>query len=1309
MIHFTAKWLKRLSLLIAIILIMVAMLVTIARFTISNVDNYKGVLVEWIAQEHGLNVDAQKISAGIDFSGLVITLNEVTFTDSNVLPFQLSIDDLFLHFDFFASIQQQRIVFNDISIKGADLLLKSMPADPNAILHGTLGPEPQTQSEITLDSLKNIFLSRLSSFKIADSRLRFTDQLNHQKAVLIETLSWVNKGTQHQGIGQAKLANTLQKNNNLSFIINLTGDEKSSNEQLLGTLFVNADKVDASPFLTPNINPLAKLSKALVSFKLWGTFDFNGPKAMQLAFKDSELAWSMLDQGHHWQLSDGYLQLSYQQKHWLFDSYDLTLSDNLIANNDIKLTGAGVQSRSGHFDLTGVNVSDLVPLGLLFSDLTEPDMQKVIALELGGQVTQFGVKVDQQDELSFSLKINDLNSQSVGYLPAINDADITLMGNNKKGEADIQIAEQSLNFNGQFNRAIPLKQAAINLQWQVDSQGLELSSDNLVIETDEVDSSSAFSILFPKQPPNTLQATKTQQALSPLLTLYSIISLDDASAAEHYYPMKLLGKNVYTYLQPTLKKGAIKDAKILWSGHLGDFPFRQHQGIFQASIPVSDAKYDFFPGWQGLNNIDLLVYFENDSISMRSQNGQLGDIKLNKLSANIDHLNKTGRLSIEGEVNDKAALIADYLVDSPLQESIGKAVNLFKIKGNLAGTLSLNIPFSKADTPTQAKGKLTLKGNDIDIVLGEQLLPLEEVQGEFSFNNGNLLANHLTGTLFKQPINVSFSSQDLNDKYQLEANLDGRWNMTKLSQQYKSLQPLQLSGELAWQGKIDFMQPKDKPYQFALSLDSQLQGVKVDLPAPFNKNAFQKWATKVSASANRNGIQWVTSINNKLKSNGELIYIKDKPKLKYLYLGLGKDAGLNIDKSKQVIRINEHQLNLSPWVSIIKDNLLNKSKAESTNTLFAIDSVQLNVKHAKLFEQPLVNLNASLNKSNNKWHINVQADDLGVKAEYRQGIPDRFDVAINQLNFDSFNFSRFQQAWNGEQTGLNEISSNLREKYPEVFLECIECHYADMNLSPLKMHVYPSSVHYNIDYLSVGSDDQMTTMSGVWNQSRTNMIVQGQGNSQTSMVKRLGYSSPMVFEQGEVEGAFDWVGAPWQFNLDSLNGSLKLSLNDGNITEIDDKGARLLSLLSLDGIWRSLNSEFGNVFSKGLSFDKMSLSGKIKNGIFKSDDYALDGSVGKIAGSGLVDLPNLNVNYRFSYSPAVTSSLPVLATFAINPLTGAALLMLTEILEPVVDSIVRVDFSVKGSVLNPKVEIENRQRGTVKLQNSEILEALETQ
>ena len=73
----------------------------------------------------------------------------------------------------------------------------------------------------------------------------------------------------------------------------------------------------------------------------------------------------------------------------------------------------------------------------------------------------------------------------------------------------------------------------------------------------------------------------------------------------------------------------------------------------------------------------------------------------------------------------------------------------------------------------------------------------------------------------------------------------------------------------------------------------------------------------------------------------------------------------------------------------------------------------------------------------------------------------------------------------------------------------------------------------------------------------------------------------------------------------------------------------------------------------------------------------------------------------------MTSSLPVLAAFAVNPLTGAAVLMLTKILEPVVDTIIRVDFSVKGSIMDPVVKIESSEKGKIKLQNSAVLEEIE--
>ncbi|HEY7866215.1 MAG TPA: AsmA-like C-terminal region-containing protein, partial [Psychromonas sp.] len=128
---------------------------------------------------------------------------------------------------------------------------------------------------------------------------------------------------------------------------------------------------------------------------------------------------------------------------------------------------------------------------------------------------------------------------------------------------------------------------------------------------------------------------------------------------------------------------------------------------------------------------------------------------------------------------------------------------------------------------------------------------------------------------------------------------------------------------------------------------------------------------------------------------------------------------------------------------------------------------------------------------------------------------------------------------------------------------------------------------------------------------------------------------------------------------------------------------------------------------KGLNFDQVSFSGSITDGIVKNDDFYLNGAAGKISGKGLIDLPNYDTNYQMSYSPAVTSSLPVLSAFLISPLTGAAVFMLTKILEPVVETIIRVDFTVKGPLSGPEIKLINRKKAKVTLQHTEVLDEIE--
>ncbi|TEW54328.1 TIGR02099 family protein [Psychromonas sp. RZ22] len=1288
------KWLKRLWALIAVKLIIIAVLVTAVRFVITGANGYKEQLIKWVATEHNINVSIDKISAGIDFSGLVVTLTDVNFVDAKVLPFELQLDHLFLHVDFLNSIKQQKVVFNDISLKGADLVLK-----PYYNLDNIEGE----QSAVTLDSLKDIFLSRLNSFSIQDSTINYTDHLYKNKTIFIQDLSWLNDGDHHQGVGHASLLDTLDQKNTLDFVIDIKGDAKGSNDQLIGNLYANAHNLNAIDYLKPQINPLAALTSAVVSFKLWGTFDFNGPKDLQLKWGHSEISWSMLERTNDWKINDGILQFSYQDKHWLFDTYNLDIEHNYTPWTGVQITGSGEIGNIGQFDLKKVNLNSVLPFALLFSHLPEPDIKKITQLEIDGELSKIDLMVDDPGQFTVKVNVDAFNNQPLGAIPGISNADISITSNVEKGNASIKLAPQKIYFDGQFSRPMPVQKGDIELSWHNDENGFELISDNSVLVTDDLDSRTQFSLFFPGE---------KASDRSPFLSLYTYASLNDAKKAQYYLPIKAMGNDVFDYLQPTLQKGVVNGAKILWYGAFSDYPYQKHDGIFQAWVPLKNAQYDFYGEWEGLTDLDLDLLFENDYLIMESKKAKLGKITVDSLSGKIDGLNPNGILTIKADINDKAQYISKYLGESPLKDSVGKALDIIRIDDDLAGNLVLTIPFNREKQQTETTGTINLLDNDIDIELASDLImPLKKVTGSFSFVNGDLIAEDLQANLFNQPVNFSFSTKELKDKYQLKADLAGNWNMAQLSRYHSELSALHLSGKLDWQGHVDFAQIFAGGYQFGVNLSSQLQGVKVNLPAPYYKNTLQSWPSSIVVKGDQRATTWDAKFNSTINSLGELNYQKEKKSLPYFYLGLGRNIKAPIDKTKQIIRINEASIDLTPWAKTLT-TLMNKKTANSQqktqDSLIDIDAIYVDIKHADLFEQPLVNLSSQFKHTGNRWDINLKADNFQSNIEYRKGTPNRYDINIEKMDFQSFDIDTAQAVFEDpNKEVLIRHSDNLRKDYPEIFLECKQCIYKKMDLSSLKAHVFPSKSRYTIDYLKLGEEESFTNISGVWDQRRTNIILDSRSDSETSIVRRLGYTGPMTYEKGELSGALNWVGAPWQFNFDSLNGALSTEIDNGLITEVNDKGARLLSFFSLDGIRRSLNLEFGNVFSKGLGFDKMTLSANITNGLFKSDDYYLTGSAGKISGEGLIDLPNLNVNYLFSYSPAVTSSLPVLAAFAINPLTGAAVLMLTKLLEPVVDTIVRVDFSVKGPLDNPVVKIISSQKGQVELQNSEVLEEME--
>ena len=1288
--HFTYKWLKRFSVLIAVKLFILAICLTLLRLLFMSVDDYKEDLAAWVASEYNINISASDISAGVDFSGLVIILNDIELADSEEFPFVLTTDYLFLHFDFWESLVEQTLNFNRFSLQGVDLTLKKSQQQR--------AETKSEQSLFTRDSLQTVFLQQLDKFSVKDSRIHYKNYLGIDKTIVIENLRWLNDGDTHQGVGSASLPESFG-NNSLKFIIDLSGEKGEPDNPLQGKLYVEADNLNISDYLIDRVAPDVQIDDAVLGFQIWAEFSLTELLQAQVILNDSQLAWSQSEKLHNWQLNSGLLQLTNSKKGWLLDSYDLDIEHNQEKLQDLTVSGYG-SGEQASFAFNSLYLRDLLSFYLLNSNLTKTQLSLLQALAPDADLKRVTVSQNKVGKLQFGVQLAAFKNHPKGAVPGLSNAQIEVLGDTSQGEINISLPKQKIYFDGQFSRAMPVESGDLALRWSVMPEGLKLFSEQSLLKTTDLDTITEFSLLFPN---------KEAKNKSPFLSLYSYASLNDAGKAQYYYPVKAMKEKVFGYLQPTLKKGKVEGAKILWYGMLNHYPYKQHDGIFQAWVPLREAQYDFYEKWPGLTDLDLDLLFENDWLTMDALQASLGKAKVQKLTAKIDHLNRNGMITIDADINEDAQKISHYLKNSPLKESVGKALTFIDVQKTLSGQLQLTIPFNRKKQQTETLGEITLSDNDINIELSDKItLPLKNVQGKFSFINGNLTAQKIAAQLFEQDLQISFATTQEKERYQVNVDIDSAWDLQQLSNTLPQLAPLQLSGRLDWTGNINFENDFSGGYKSTTVLSSATQGIKSNLPFPFNKNALQSWPTTVSISGDHQSSIFTFNIKDKLDLIGLLDYQDKEQSIPYFTLNIGADKLSDVDREKHIIKVALGELNISDWYRQWSE--LNKQDNSSGDfSVIEPDQILVDIKHATFLEQPLSALKIDVINDKQKWSADINSDNLQANVEYRSGVPVRLDLDIKKLNFQAMDLSDLHTEKGEVSQQLMQQSDNLQERYPEVFAECTSCIYGNYNFSPLQLHLYPNKSSLNIDYINIGTKKELTHIAGVWNQRHTNMIIDSLANKKNNIVKRLGFSSPIVYKKAELNGNLNWVGAPWQFNFESLNGALSASLKDGSITEVSDKGARLLSIFSLNAIRRSLNLEFNDVFDKGLNFDDFTLSAKITDGVVKNDDFYLNGSAGKIIGKGLLDLVNNDTNYEFSYSPAVTSSLPVLTAFAINPLTGAAVLMMSKLLEPVVETIIRVDFSVKGPLDNPTVKLISSQKGKVKLRDSEVLEEITEQ
>ena len=1240
---YVAYIVRKLWALLALSLVVVAVALSLLRFSLPYLNEQKAVLEDYLGQQFGAELRIGSISAQWKGLGPAIVLQDIQLVQNQQSPIDLQITETIIELDFWESVIQRQIQSNKFDLRDMRLTID-------------LASLQQKDSDYPIiAALEKLFLQQLQSFSISNSQILLLTP-NDQQTVLIDQVSWVNKDLRHQGRGQLQIAEIAK--NSASFILDLHGNDAD----ISGTFFAKGEELDLSPWISQWLQTPYKLTESRGSFVMWASIAQKSLSSVQLDISNSRFSWDNGQSKIYAAVSGGQINAaptSYTDKaSWVInlDNFSLMLNEQLSVSTWL----AKVDS-AGNFTLNNAEPVDLQPfISLLPLVLDESAIGTLTALQPLAHLDNMQLALNLKGELELAAELSKLEWQQTKTIPGLPASNAKILWANSKGKLSLHSKDNTLFVSQTLPQDIDFAELSASVFFTIDEQGVELSSDDMVLLSPELN-------IYPQ-----FYFNSAQQFLSASA---SISAMDVANIA-HFYPGKLMGEETKNYLTRSLQTGKLVGAEVLWHGSFSQFPFAQQQGVFQATVAIEQGVLQFDPAWPALTDLNINLLFENEGLWMTSQQGKLLDVNLADLSAVIPSLSAGAVLSIDATGQASGKQVRELMLNSSLADSLGRVLQQVQIDNKLTTDLHLHIPLSGKDVV--ASGKVSL--SDSNVLISSLDLKLEHAKGQISFVNDKVNFKNLSATLLQQPVKVSFKGLQQAEHYQADIIMRGDWQVVPLLEKYHPALATYLTGGSLWQADINLQLPQDG-YEYSATLQSDLVKLGSELPAPFDKLATQPRSFVAELSGNKQASVVKLQLGKEVIFNGNLPHESMQFSRAHLAIGESDLVGMGLGFS---ISANVKQLDIDAWYQTI-NHLLTKSSAESGHVaiLEAPKRVFISADSALLASQSLTDLELVAKNTNDSWLLDVNAKEARMEvALYKDWLTQ--GVNINADFIDLANWQSPIEAESEESLIIPDPS-----QFPPINFACQRCRILNNDLGKVDFALSRTSGGMHIDNFRLNNSHGLLYAQGDWfvNNGKSSTRVTGEFSSSDfgALLKGFQFNSGIKDSSASAKFDLSWQQAPYEFNLATLTGDMDWRLSDGYLTEITDKGSRIFSILSLDSLVRKLKLDFRDVFAKGFFYDKMTGSFQIQNGVVDTRDTVVDGGAGEITMRGITDLNSQQLNYQISFAPKVTSSLPVIVAWMVNPATALAALAIDQVLTSA-KVISNIKFSLTGTFDEPVIE-----------------------
>lgn len=836
---------------------------------------------------------------------------------------------------------------------------------------------------------------------------------------------------------------------------------------------------------------------------------------------------------------------------------------------------------------------------------------------------------------------------------------------------------------------IPLEQFQVDIKWKSGDR-LEARIDTLQLVNADIDFSASGTW------------REQQGSGGGVADLTGRISRLDARRAHRYVPLAA-GAGTVWWLQHAIVGGRVEDGTFRLRGDVAKFPFpAAADGEFRVAARLRDGALDVSPQvdangarapspvWPLISSIDADLLFERQGLTIRAQSGIINRARIGETTARIPDLGHDATLSLNGQVTGALGDMLGYVNASPIAGWIADITRGAEARGNARVDLKLDLPLLHA-ADTRVSGSLQLQNNDLTLA---GVPPFGRINGTFAFNERGIRFNNMTaGFLGGQ---AQFDATTRADGT-IVVNATGTTTPPGLKRAI-DVDVVQRVLDRS-QGSARYTASlTTQPGGMILTAESDLIGLAIDGIAPIRKSAGEAMPLRVERSSRSGDERLTVTATGVLGVNLEHRRERGVGRLLRGVIAINEPA--NAPESGLLVNASLPRLDLEAWSSWLGLDLEGNSAhaAATADNGLRVDHVALRTPELVIARRSFRNVTLGASRvETGGYDANVVSDGVVGYIGWRPGTAGTTGGA--SLGQVSARLAKLVIPLSKKDDVVSVLQAPARP-YPafEVAVENFELgptKYGRLEFSAANSGSGPTAA-WRLNRLEVTNPDMKVTATGDWSpgptgarRMRVNFTLDTSDAGAT--LARFGIPGAVAGGRGRLDGKLDWAGSPLDLDYASLNGNLGLRVDDGRFLKVDARGAgRLLTVLSLQGLSRTLTADSRENFGDGFAFSAIKADATVNRGVMSTENFTMTGTGAAALISGSVDLRNETQQLHLVVLPEIDASTAALALGVANPILGLGALLANTVLKAPLSKAFALEYDIGGTWNEPVIVRRNR-------------------